>query len=99
MEAAMPGGARRRFQEIRMIRSIDPSTGRELARFDIQSDAEVEAAPAAAAPAPAEWSRTPVGERGMTLMCRGGGRWEGTTSEPPSLIRIANVLFCLKKEK
>src|SRR3546814_10434490 len=38
--AAMPGGARRRFQEIRMIRSIDPSTGRELARFDIQRSEE-----------------------------------------------------------
>jgi succinate-semialdehyde dehydrogenase / glutarate-semialdehyde dehydrogenase len=46
-----------------MIISIDPRNGNELARFDYQTDAEVEAALAGASAAQKQWRRVEIGER------------------------------------
>ncbi|MEU6132955.1 NAD-dependent succinate-semialdehyde dehydrogenase [Saccharopolyspora sp. NPDC047091] len=49
------------------ILSIDPTTGAELARYEVDGPAEVEAALAAAATAQRTWRRTPLVERTALL--------------------------------
>ena len=52
-----------------MITSINPATGEELARFEFQGAAQVDAVLAAAVAAQARWAREPV-ERRMDLLRR-----------------------------
>lgn len=52
-----------------MIVSINPASGKELARFEEHTPAEVDAALAAAAKAQAAWRRVPISER-VTLLTR-----------------------------